>query len=170
MFLHNKRALSNLIAYVLLIAMTIALSTLIYAWLKGYVSEPDIENCPDGVDVTITQANCILNSNLNIKVRNMGRYTIDGFIVRFDDKKDSNTGFYRAFNGYLGEEPLDNEDITLLPGEEIGPIDYEIGVDACNGEPCKNGNVTLVEVQPIYQGSSCSSFSIQKIFCSNELS
>ena len=39
----DKSALSNVVAYVLLISITIGLSVLVYNWLRFYVVEDDIE-------------------------------------------------------------------------------------------------------------------------------
>ena len=54
----DKRALSNMVAYVLLISLTIALSALVYNWLRFYVSESDINECPEGMNLVIQDYTC----------------------------------------------------------------------------------------------------------------
>ena len=54
----KKKALSNIIAYVLLISISLSLSVIVYNWLKFYVSEDDVETCSDGVNVIIENYEC----------------------------------------------------------------------------------------------------------------
>ena len=58
----NKNGLSNIVAYVLLISITISLSVLVYGWLRFYVSEDVVETCSDNVNVVIRSYECFRNN------------------------------------------------------------------------------------------------------------
>ena len=51
----NKKGVSVIIGYVLLIAFAILISAGVYAWLKTYVPREPL-NCPDGVSIFVKEA------------------------------------------------------------------------------------------------------------------
>ncbi|MAG40184.1 hypothetical protein CMI41_04415, partial [Candidatus Pacearchaeota archaeon] len=76
----DKRGISVIVGYALLIGMTIALSVLVFQWLRHYVADTG-ENelsCPEGVSVIISEAECAAG-RLNITLKNKGRHNVDGF-------------------------------------------------------------------------------------------
>jgi len=110
----NKRAISELIAVVLMISMALALSGMVYAWLKFYVSKPLPEElCPEGISVIISDHQCyVLGANrmLNITFKNQGRFDIDQVIVKINNETGKEA-FYPLFetrneNGALVEYPF----------------------------------------------------------------
>ena len=94
----DKRAISVILGYVILIGITISLSVLVFSWLKFHVngSGGEIEECPDGVSLIITEATCqhSPNGHLNISIKNNGRYHLDGFVIRVNDRPGADSGFY----------------------------------------------------------------------------
>ena len=76
----NKKAVSVLIGYVLLIAGIIVVSGVVYIWLRSYVPRPSIE-CPEGVSLFIEDMNCE-GSNLNLSIRNNGRFEVNGYFIK----------------------------------------------------------------------------------------
>lgn len=83
----NKKALSEIVGYVLLIVLAISLSIGVYAWLKGYIWKPQ-EKCPDGTSLIIENYNCS-NGIISLKLRNQGSFNIDGFIIKVGNKTGS---------------------------------------------------------------------------------
>ena len=55
---NNKRAVSILVSYVLLITITLSLSVLVYNWLKFYVSDEEIPECSSNVNIVIQDSAC----------------------------------------------------------------------------------------------------------------
>ena len=51
----NKRAVSMIVAYVILITIAIALSILVYNWLRFYVGPGEKVECPEGVSLIIQE-------------------------------------------------------------------------------------------------------------------
>ncbi len=79
----NKKAISELIATVLLISMALAMSGATYAWLKFYTSNPfPTESCPEITIVMEDYRNNCNNKTFMLNVKNRGNFNIDGFIVR----------------------------------------------------------------------------------------
>jgi len=82
----EKKALSEIIAYVLLIIIAISLSLLVYAWLKGYILHPTKE-CPDGTSLVVGEYYCNSTSkNLSMTFLNKGLFNIDGFVIKASNK------------------------------------------------------------------------------------
>ena len=78
----NKKGLSIVISYVLLIGISIALSILVYQWIKTYVPV-DSATCEDGTSFFVKNFyyNCSTGV-LNVTLKNNGRFGIDGFYIR----------------------------------------------------------------------------------------
>ena len=152
----NKNAVSNLIGYVLLISITIGLSVFVYNWLRFYVSEEAVEQCPDTVNVIIKDYNCTSGTNgfLNITLKNKGLFSVDGYTLRVHDSIDAEFGFYI----------LTDTGAPIAPGEENTTIySFSESYDDKNFT-----DITLVEVQPflIEMGKiNCKSYASQKIIC-----
>jgi len=156
----DKSALSNIVGYVLLISITIGLSVLVYNWLRFYVGEDDIEECPEGVSVIVRNYECYAtNENgagrLKVILKNKGRFTVDGYILRVHDQPGADFGFYL----------FDEVGMAIAPGEECEQT-YYFGNYSFDGYNIST--VTLVEVQPFMTDKgeiSCKSYASQDVLC-----
>ncbi len=84
----NKKGLSEVVGYVLLIAIAIALSVLVYSFIKSYLPK-QTNSCPEGVSIIITDYKCDnINKQINITIQNKGLFDIDGFLLKASN--DSN--------------------------------------------------------------------------------
>jgi len=145
----NKKGVSTIIAYVLLISITISLSVMVFNWLKFYVSDEKIAQCPDAVNVIVEDYNCV-----NITLKNKGRFSVDGYTLRVNDKPNAKFGFYT----------LNKTGSSFAPGKEVS-MSYSF--DKSYGGK-RFANLTLVEVQPfLMKGKkvNCRSYTRQNIFC-----
>ncbi|MBT6689860.1 hypothetical protein HN903_00875 [archaeon] len=155
----EKRGLSNVIAYVLLISITLSLSVVVYGWLKNYTNNQDVDSCPDNVNVVISNYGCEdgVGGYLNVSVKNKGLFNVDGYVLRVHDVVDAEFGFY-SFN---------STGIFLAPGEEV---EYIYDFDDYDFDGYKLTKATLVEVQPfVMEGTkklNCRSSASQKVDCS----
>ena len=147
----NKKALSEIVAYVLLIVIAISLSLVVYAWLKGYILKPE-EKCSDGVSLSLEKYSC-QNKIINITLKNNGFFNVEGFIVRATNQTKGNA-IYILMNGNQIENYFLNEKKALAPGEEYNSIfNYS-----------KLNLVTKIEVQPVeIEGNK------EPIVCSNAI-
>jgi FlaG/FlaF family flagellin (archaellin) len=83
---NDKRGISIVIGYVLLIAISIVMSVVVYQWLKTYVPTDSIE-CDDGTSLFINDVsyNCA-TGRLDITVKNNGKFSINGYYVHVSNK------------------------------------------------------------------------------------
>lgn len=80
----NKKGISEMVSYVLLIVIAIGISTGVYAWLKGYLpSATPKETCNPDVSLVLEDYNCSAIDNLTtLTLKNQGYFNIDGFFIR----------------------------------------------------------------------------------------
>jgi len=117
----NKKGLSEVVSYVLLVVIAISLSLLVYAWMKGLLWKNPKE-CPEGVSLIIADYTC--NSaikNITITFRNNGLFGIEGFIARISNETGKLTT-----KPLLGGEPINGDfngnfffNQALKPNEEF---------------------------------------------------
>lgn len=84
----NKRAVSEMLAYVLLIAISISLAIGVYAWLvfiAGGIEE--LEKCPDGVSLIIQSYECLGNKKIQIEAKNKGLFNVSGYYIKGTNNK-----------------------------------------------------------------------------------
>jgi hypothetical protein len=164
----NKNGLSNIVAYVLLISITISLSVLVYGWLRFYVSEDVVETCSDNVNVVIRSYECFLpdengdGGRISVVLKNKGLFTVDGYEIRVHDRLDADFGFYL----------FEKNKIEILPGEEYNKtyvfVDWLQENELTGAKDKKLETVTLVEVQPFLQDGDvirCKSYASQEVVC-----
>jgi hypothetical protein len=82
----NKKGISTIVEYVILIVIAISLTSIVYLWLKGFVpSDSEIE-CKDGVSISIMEASCVKQPDgtykINLKIKNTGRYQLRAFHIK----------------------------------------------------------------------------------------
>ena len=107
----NKKAISTLISYVLLIGLAVAMSGIIYAWLNFYVKQPFAEESCHEVSLVITDYNCS-EGILSLTVQNRGRFSLDGYTLKINN----GTGDYNLYQigslyNYI-QAPMDPGNIT----------------------------------------------------------
>jgi len=77
--LKNRKGVSPMIGYVLLVTFVIILGVVIYNWMKTYIPQEDID-CPDGTSLFIKDYTCS-NSSLNITLKNNGKFSVGGYFI-----------------------------------------------------------------------------------------
>ncbi|MGC9309181.1 MAG: hypothetical protein ACP5D2_00610 [Candidatus Nanoarchaeia archaeon] len=135
----NKKGVSMIVAYVVLISIAISLSVIVYSWLRWYVAPGEEITCEEGTRLIIEDYICQDNM-LNITIRNKGRFTVDGFIIRINERAGSE----------IGIKTIEAKGEMLKPGERFeGNYSYsDIGIDT----------IQLIEVQPFLENG-------KKVFC-----
>jgi hypothetical protein len=135
----NKRAISEVVSYVLLIILSLSLAVFVFNWLRGFVPSMNEAKCPDGISLIIRDQYYDQDSrNLTLTIQNRGRFSADGFYVRVNNDTEPNFGIY----------VLDKTGIKIKVGEQnvtfFNSTNYTLG----------NENFTLiqplkvVEIQP----------------------
>ena len=86
----NRIGLSAVIGYVLIIAISITMSIVVYSWLKTFVPAQELK-CPDGTSVFIRDLayTCTPGAEtLNITLKNNGKFSVNGYFIQVSN--DSN--------------------------------------------------------------------------------
>ena len=77
----NKKAISELVAYVLLITLAVSMAAVTYAFLKPYAEKPlPEEECPDAINIVIENYACN-DTNINISLKNRGLFSVTGVVI-----------------------------------------------------------------------------------------
>lgn len=92
MIIKNRRGISVMIGYIFLITITIIISTIVFQQLKTYVPTETLK-CPEGVSFFIKEAayDCV-NKELNITLKNNGRFSIAGYFISGADSPGKDIG------------------------------------------------------------------------------
>lgn len=121
-FSKDKRAISIMIGYILLITSAVVMGAIVYQWLKTYIPQETIE-CPDGVSVYIAESTCIEEGDdykLKLTLKNNGRFGTGGYFIHATNDPDqelatvdltesSLSGYNRPFGGAMVQAYYDNE-------------------------------------------------------------
>ncbi len=102
--IENKKGLSDLISYVLLIVIAIGMSIGVYSYLKVYVPNEKI-SCTNDVTLSLQEYVCSENS-LNLTLFNSGLFKSDAILIRI---KEPN----RKISTILDQEKF----FPFMPGE-----------------------------------------------------
>ncbi len=132
----DKKAVSLMISYVILIAITIVLALLVYGWLRFYLSPgEERQSCPTGTKLVIKNYDYNPDAKtLDITIQNRGRFEVLGFMLKVHDRPGAKSGFYI----------LEPEGEDLLPGEEFSQS-YDL--TDLESEGLMN-ELTILEIQP----------------------
>ena len=77
----NKKGVSEVVGYVLLIAVAVSISFLVYSYLKLYVPK-EIPKCQEEVSLIVYNYTCA-NQQLALTLQNKGFFSIDGAFIRY---------------------------------------------------------------------------------------
>jgi len=149
----NKKGISVVIGYVLLIVVAISLSLLIYAWLKAQVPK-ETEECPESLALVISNYNCTSNQ-ITLSIKNQGYFNVDGFFARVKDESGVvhnliEIGSNNQIETYFGVGEINIE--PLKPGESQDKVfSYE-----------DIGKIVEIEIEPFI-------FEEEVILCSNAI-
>ena len=81
-----KKAVSEVVSYVLLIVIAMSLAAGVYAWMHFYVPSEKEEKCPDETAISITNAECPAAGlgqprKLVLTIQNQGLFEVEGFFI-----------------------------------------------------------------------------------------
>ncbi len=161
LLMSNKKAISEIVAYVLLISIAISLSVIVYNWLRFYAGTGEKESCPEGVNLIIKDYSVDCNSKkINITIQNKGLFSVGGFVIKTNDRVASDVGLYT----------FTDTGIPLVPGNQT-TLYYNFSdatVMQNNEEKHPTKDLTIIEVQGfINKGDRiyCEHISSQQISC-----
>ena len=118
----NKKALSEVVGYAILIVIAISLSVMVYAFLRLYVPKEKVE-CNEEINLIIQDYSCSSSANkLNLTIANKGLFKADAAYLRLGlvgqkTKPQINKNNFLLFGP--GNSP------GLNPGESFTSSDYD---------------------------------------------
>lgn len=138
----NKKAISEMVSYVLLIVIAVGISIAVYSFLRVYVPKNEMINCGSDVNLVIDQVSCSLtDSKINIELSNKGLFKIDGVYARvnLETKRvrfllDDDVRFKTVDKGIKD---------SLMPGEKV-----LMSYDWPDQVPLSSSQKYILEVQP----------------------
>ncbi len=96
----EKKGISVMIGYVLLVVFVIIIGAIVYQWLKTYVPSESLD-CPEGVSLFIKEARFNSTySQLTITLRNNGRFDLAGYFIHATNSSDQELPII-DLSGYL---------------------------------------------------------------------
>ena len=129
----NKRGVSVLIGYVLLVVFVVIMAAIVFNWLRTYVPAESL-NCPDSVSLFIKEYTLDCDANtLNLTMKNNGRFSYAGFFIHASNESGQEVATI-DFSQYLKEKigeiiKLGNSviyigdgDNIIKPGNESGAV------------------------------------------------
>ena len=128
----NKKGVSVLIGYVLLVVFVVITSAIVFVWLKTYIPAESL-NCPDSVSLFIKEYTLDCDANtLNLTMKNNGRFSYAGFFIHASNESGQEVATI-DFSQYLREnneiKKLGNSvayigdgDNPIKPGNESGAV------------------------------------------------
>ncbi|MFH1358603.1 MAG: hypothetical protein ABIH37_01820 [archaeon] len=145
----NKKAVSLMLSYVILISIAIAMAATIFVWLKVAVNPETIPDCGEGTSILINDYDCKIGS-FTLTLKNNGRFIIDGFSLQVGDNP-----MRQPIIHLLPDDP--NEITTdghflftppLEPGQEFDAVFSNV-MDSGSGRKIVDFNqIVNIKVQP----------------------
>lgn len=145
LFQMNKKAVSIMIGYVLLIIIAVAVSVLVYGFLKAYVPK-EKPQCEKELALIIEEVkiNCESDvpQSIDVTVNNRGLFKVDAVFIRLEKEgrrvkkfindplvdNDYAEDFYLQDNGNPGETFTATDLDLLLVSDPFTPGTYELEV------------------------------------------
>jgi hypothetical protein len=136
----NKKGVSLMVSYVLLVVIGVSLAVLVYAFLKARLPSDKAE-CSEDLSLYIEEGYCDLpNSLIVVKLTNRGLFNVTAAFIRFGE---SNTTVHTQIN--IGTEYLHAEDsanaLGLPPGASTATRTFAI-------QNLDSSKEYILEVQP----------------------
>jgi len=159
----EKRGVSSIISYVLMIGIVVVLSVSVYAFLKTYIPK-DVAECSPDVSFLVREA--VVNTTTNsfdVKILNNGLFNVSGFLIRAskDLNRVSTIDLSGSPNGmfFISSSELDKANLFGVGDEQIFSFDLS-GIDSPE-------SFAKVEIVPIMFTSIKDSEELKLAVCKN---
>ena len=169
----SKKAVSEIISYVILIVIVLGISAAVYQWML--TSTPAVaESCPEDISLYVKSYSCSSEDTcssqycLNVIIKNNGNFNVDGFFIRasknlssipitgleytdvnyegIDDLKETGRFYFKMMNNGNGE--------PMKPGEELS-LTFDYGSIMSLGDDDFNQNyiwLEKIQIEPFVEG------------------
>ena len=146
--IRNKLAISAIVGEVLLISLAMVMAGAVYAWLKFYVSKPlPHESCDEAVSLIIDDSKCLADKTINITFRNMGRFDINGVMVKVSNESGKELAIWPLTEIAYNIDALSDIDTGKIHAEfnpVLAPGDYQ----SKRLNYSRYNHITYIELEP----------------------
>jgi len=143
----NKKGISVMIGYVLLITFAVIMGVIVYQWIKTYVPRDALE-CSDGTSLFVKdyEYNCSINELTLILVNN-GRFNIGGYFIHATNSSDQVLATKDISEFIMGERignavKFSGADNSFKPGDSSQEHVFDLSTSNL-------GQVYSVEIIPV---------------------
>jgi hypothetical protein len=147
----NKKGLSVVIGYVLLITMAVVMAGVVYVWMKSYVPKDSLE-CPDGTSLNVPSYfyNCT-SKVLNITLKNNGRFDVAGYLIYGSNNSNQNIATVEMVNYLVNTTGVFKfRNAVLLGGENNNSFAPNTQTqNLFNLSEYNGGNILFIEIAPM---------------------
>lgn len=146
----NKKGVSVVIGYILLMSVSIVMSIVVYQWLKTYVPKEAL-NCPDGTSLFIKNIVCE-GGTLTLTIKNNGRFGIAGYFIHASTSSNPDAvATIDLSSNYMGDEDnIDGSSIRfLISAGEDNSLIPEITQEHKFDVSTISGTLSKIELIPI---------------------
>jgi len=117
----NKKGISIMIGYILLIALSVVMSLIVYQWIKTYVPK-DTAKCADGVSVFIKDAEYTCteegkSESLKLTLKNNGKFDVAGYFIHVTDKPEQELAIIDISGNITTGGTLSQNAVVFVDGE-----------------------------------------------------
>lgn len=139
----NKKGVSLMLSYVILIAITVSLSIAVFAWLRVVSNISPIVACEEETSVFVADYEC-KNNYFALNIKNNGRFNVEGFILNVgnDPLKTSTTNLIPLEEDKISREGFYLFQPVLIPGNNIIAI-------FSNTEKTASGEIKQIDFEEI---------------------
>src|SRR3989344_462210 len=140
----SKKALSEIIGYVILITIALDMGGILYAWLKTYVPKEPLE-CDDGVSIFVKEYSCDTQL-LTLTLKNNGRFSIDGYYIKASTSAEAEIAPIDLGSRVNQTGVIKSGNIVIFSG------DFNPGGEIQNKfDITDKGDIKFIEIIPVQQ-------------------
>ena len=160
----NKKAVSLMLSYVILISIAVIMSITVFAWLKLIANIEPVKSCDESTSIIINDYVCKDNNTFILTVKNNGRFSVDGFILTV-----GNTTKRVPTTRLIPLESISKEGYLLFdPSLKPGELNQTIFTNTARKKDGGIGKVDFNFIRNLrIQSYIIDEESREKIFCSN---
>jgi len=124
----NKKAISEIVSYVLLVVLAVVLASAVYVFLKPYAEKPLSEDeCPDGISIVVERYNCY-NDTINLTLKNRGIFAVNAVRLKIINYSDDYEYDFWSFIPFCAQDTKCTScrasNCFALSGEQTEKISY----------------------------------------------
>jgi hypothetical protein len=135
----NKKALSEIVGYTLLIVIALAMAGMVYTFLKIYIPKEQIQ-CTEDINLIVEDVSCSVSGGLTLTLANRGLFKADDAYIRLGNPNSKiRPQLNKGSTGLVDENGM----LGLNPGSKTIPLSYPVSAASITAP-----GTYMLEVEP----------------------